>query len=63
MQINSGTIETVKDRHGNPKFLATSELEPKSLECWTLAGAAFWLWLIETRVQAFMRRTGKLGFE
>lgn len=63
MRTNSGTITQTKDSNGNIKFLATSDYEDKSLECWSMTGADFYLWVIAERVEGRNRRLGLTGRE
>lgn len=53
--IHSGTIEVV-----TTKYRATSKLEHDStFDFWSYSAAAFYLWLIETRIQGRNYRTGR----
>jgi hypothetical protein len=60
IQINSGTIEPTQDEDNNAVFDARSSLEPAkgTARFYSMNGAVFWLWLIETRV---MGRRVRLG--
>lgn len=49
-KINSGTIVTKPINHHESIFIAMSNLEKQPGVFWTFNAAAFFLWLIETRV-------------
>lgn len=58
---NSGTIrETRVANFKAPLYQAISALtDDTPAPFWSYAGAAFWLWLIETRIHAEQFRNGK----
>lgn len=60
IQINSGAIEPTHDEGGNAVFDARSNLEPAKgpARFYSMNGAVFWLWLIETRVMGRRMRLG-----
>jgi hypothetical protein len=60
IQINSGAIEPTQDEDNNAVFEARPGLEPAkgTARFYSMNGAAFWLWLIETRVMGRRMRPG-----
>ena len=38
-----GTIETIKDSHGNPRFIAERKASKDAFPFWTFGGAELWL--------------------
>jgi hypothetical protein len=57
-----GTVFRHKDKCGNDRFLTVSKHKPSvvdRLDCWSLEGANFYLWVINERVRGRIGRTGR----